>query len=150
MSKTIVHKISQQQTESTKLQTKSNRHWISIVATVVMIILMIGALASSIYFYSLYSNIVKNPETIASESTRSLVSTLAQIIQLPNDEEPTIATVNDKTKLTDQPFFVKSENGDKVFIYAKNKKAILFRPSNSKVIEVANISIDALNNQDLN
>jgi len=62
-------------------------------------------------------------------------------MELPKDEEPTIATVLDKEKLKDQLFFAKAENGDKVIIYSKNQKAILYRPSINKIIDVAPISI---------
>lgn len=46
-----------------------------------------------------------------------------------------------KDKLKDQTFFAKSENGDKVLIYAKAKRIYLFRPSESKLLEAAPLNI---------
>ena len=67
-----------------------------------------------------------------------------KLIDLPN-ETPTVATVTDSKKLKDQPFFSKVENGDKVLIFTKAKKAILFRPSTNKILDVAPLTIT--NNQ---
>jgi len=59
---------------------------------------------------------------------------------LPN-EKPTIATVEDRKKLTDQIFFKNARNGDKVLMYTQSKKAILYRRSENKVIEIAYLNI---------
>jgi hypothetical protein len=48
-----------------------------------------------------------------------------------------MATVLEQDKLKDQPFFARAQNGDKVIIYTQNKKAILYRPSENRIIEVA-------------
>lgn len=63
-------------------------------------------------------------------------SKVATHIVLP-DETPTIATVTDKEKLSSQPFFLQAENEDKLLIYTQAKKAILYRPSTDKIIDVA-------------
>jgi hypothetical protein len=70
-----------------------------------------------------------------------LVEEIGSIIALPTGEVPTIATVSDKTKLSDQAFFRKAENGDKVLIYANAKRAILYRPSMKKIIDVTTIDL---------
>ncbi|MCX7929089.1 MAG: hypothetical protein N2558_05435, partial [Patescibacteria group bacterium] len=67
----------------------------------------------------------------------SITSQIRKYMELPNEEEPTLATITDINKLKDQDFFKKAKNGDKVLIYAKARKAILYRPSGNKVIEFA-------------
>lgn len=54
---------------------------------------------------------------------------------LPKDEEPALATVTDKSKLT-TPFFKRTEDGDKILIYQKNKIAIIYRPSIDRIVGV--------------
>jgi hypothetical protein len=71
-----------------------------------------------------------------------LVAEVGKVIVLPTDEKPTVATITDFTKLKDQPFFKNAKNGDKVLIYTNAKKAILFRESESRVIEVGAVNIN--------
>lgn len=102
------------------------------------------ALIPSIYFYTQYRNAqnkLTNPTQFAADEVKSLVGSVSKLMNLPDSETPTVATVNDKEKLKNQPFFSKSENGDKVLIYTTAKKAILFRPSINKIIDVAPVNI---------
>ncbi|MBI1863442.1 hypothetical protein HYS00_04980, partial [Candidatus Microgenomates bacterium] len=113
----------------------------------IIIGLLIGAvlaLIPSYYFYNKYqvtAKLLKNPQQAARQEVESTVAKLGQLMVLPKDETPTIATVTDRNKLKEQPFFAKAENGDKVILYIKAKKAILFREKANKIIEVAPINI---------
>lgn len=60
---------------------------------------------------------------------------------LPTDEQPALATVTNKNKLT-SAFLKKAENGDKVLIYQKNSIAIIYRPSIDRIIAVGPVQID--------
>lgn len=75
-------------------------------------------------------------QTDEGEKVKSLVKEVGKFVDLPN-ETPRIVTVFDADKLRSQPFFAKAENNDQVLIYEKAKKAILYRPSTKKLIEVA-------------
>jgi hypothetical protein len=66
----------------------------------------------------------------------ALIAQVGLLIALPTDEKPTVATVTDLEKVKDQPFFKNAKNGDKVLIYTNAKKAILYRPSEKRIIEV--------------
>ena len=70
-----------------------------------------------------------------------LIDEVGKLIALPTDEKPTIATITDVEKVKDQVFFRNAQNGDKVLIYVNAKKAILYRQSQKKVIEVGPINI---------
>ena len=108
------------------------------------VIFALLSLATAGYFFFQYQktqNLLKNPSVLGANEVKAIVSEVGKLIQLPQNEDPTIATVSDKSKLSDQPFFKSSENGDKVLIYTKSKKAILYRPSISKIIEVAPVNL---------
>jgi hypothetical protein len=60
---------------------------------------------------------------------------------VPKDETPTLATVTDKTKLKDQPFFKDAENGDQILIFPQAKKAIIYREKENRLINVGPIAI---------
>ncbi len=111
---------------------------------IALVLLLAAAGAPSYYFYTQYQKtkmLLGNPTEAAKEETKAVTAQLSRLMELPADEDPTIATILDKDKLKDQPFFAKAENGDKVIIYAKSLKAILFRPSANKVIDFAPINI---------
>jgi len=76
----------------------------------------------------------------AQAEANALLTQVGKLMELPN-ETPTIATVSDVTKLKNQAFFSDAKNGDKVLIYVQAKKAILFRPSENKIIDVAPVNI---------
>jgi hypothetical protein len=118
----------------TEVSTKKN---FIIPGLVVFVILVI--VAGGFIFFEYQKNHSKNSSKAG--QTVSVVEQIGKLIELPTGEEPTVATVSDKTKLADQPFFDKAINGDKVLIYQKAKKAILYRPSTNKIINVATIDL---------
>lgn len=75
------------------------------------------------------------------DEAKQLASEVGKLIDLPSDEVPTIATVTDASKVQDKPFFAKAQNGDKVLLYAKSSKAVLYRPSAKKLIEVSALNL---------
>ncbi len=122
-----------------------NRKQILSSRTLLVIILLVIAAGSGIlayYFYNKYQKIVQNPDAVVKKETEQLVGKVSKLMELPKDETPSIATVIDEEKLKDQLFFSKAENGDKVLVYIKAKKAILYRPSIHKIIEVAPLKIE--------
>ena len=118
------------------------------VVIAILAIVLVASAGTAFYFYKEYQKTqeaLNNPEKTAQEETQRLINQMSDLIALPEADiengEPTLATVQDKEKLKDQEFFSNAENGDKVLIYAKARKAFLFRPSTNKVINVAPVSI---------
>ncbi|MBI3458733.1 hypothetical protein HY061_00510, partial [Candidatus Azambacteria bacterium] len=106
-----------------------------------MVILI--ATLPSYYFYNQYKKVQQQLQNLPKsvEARQQLIDTVARLIELPKGEAPLVATVSDASKLKNQPFFQVAANGDKVLIYAKAKKAILYRPSTNKIIDVEPVSI---------
>lgn len=100
----------------------------------VIVLLAAVVLASVLgYFYIQNQNMKANPQ----EQERSLIEKVGKLILLPQNETPKIATVTNRNQLPDYYFFANAQNGDKVLIYSQAKKAIVYRPSENKIIDVA-------------
>lgn len=113
--------------------------WVIIIVIILAIVVI-----PSYYFYSQYQKtqaLLQKPNTSSDLQTKTLLDQVGKLIELPQNEQPTVATVSDITKLSNQPFFVNAKNGDKVLIYAQEKEAILYRPSLNKIINVSQVNI---------
>jgi hypothetical protein len=84
---------------------------------------------------------MKAPALSAEQKVNSVILEVGNHLILPMNEAPTVATVADPQKLRDQPFFQNAEVGDQILIYSVAKKAILWRPSVKKVVEVSSLSV---------
>jgi hypothetical protein len=107
---------------------------ISLLGVILIILLALALGAGGMYAYLQYRPIGSGNEF---QQIQQYVSTF---MLLPA-EVPTFATVSDITKLQDQKFFANAQNGDKVLIYPVARIAILFRPSERKIISVGPINI---------
>ncbi len=108
----------------------------NIKKSLIILLLILVSFGSAVYFYTQFKN------TSTSDSEQEIAETVekvSDIFMLP-DEIPSLATVTQKELLAEQPFFNNAQNGDKVLIYVKAGKAILYRPSEHKIIEVAPIN----------
>lgn len=113
-----------------------------IIVSVAIVVILGGA---ATYFFIQYQGIKKNPNQVAQAELNRITKEVSQLITLPNDETPTLATIKDQDKLKDQSFFARSKNGDVILIYTKAKKAIIFREKDNRIINVGPISIDQQN-----
>jgi hypothetical protein len=110
--------------------------------TIFLIILLLGAIGTSYYFYAQNQKTLKllqNPKVASEEEKKNLIQKVGALMDLPTDEEPSIVTILDQAKVNDQPFFAKAENGDKVLVYSKAQEAIIYRPGTNKIIKVGPI-----------
>ncbi len=112
------------------------------LSIIILFVLAVLGMYGTGHFYNKYKAVTKNPNLEAQRETESLVAAVGKLMELPNDETPSIATISDKEKLNNQPFFKTGENGDKLFTYTKAMKAILYRPQTNKIINVAPIAVN--------
>lgn len=106
-----------------------------IIVPVLTALLILAAIGFGVV-YKKYTDVKNNPEKVAQAEIADIVQKAGKIISLPKDETPILATVSDSDKLKDQPFFAEAKNDDKLLIYTKAKKAILYRPSSNMVVNV--------------
>lgn len=108
------------------------------VFLIVLVSVIVGLIAATAHFYFKYEEAVKRSDP--QEELGSLLSKLSIITELPVGETPTLATVTDKTRLSEQAFFSRAENGDKILIYREASRAFLYRPSTGKLVNVTTIT----------
>jgi transcriptional regulator of heat shock response len=125
----------------------------SSVLLLILGLIAIVSLGATGYFAKQYSDLKKNPNQAAQAETEALLKKVSAIYDLPKKtvtkdgkevsefEQPTVATVEDKEKLKDQPFFASAENGDKLLIFAESKKAIIYRQKDNRIINSGPIAI---------
>jgi len=85
---------------------------------------------------------VKNLKNIANVEIEEMVSTVGQLIILPEDLKPNIATVENVDKLREKEsnFYKNAENGDKLLIYPD--QVILYNPKRNIIVNVVPIIPD--------
>lgn len=110
------------------------------------IIFVLIAALPSVYFYQKSRQAEANfssSDTSKKAVINAVVGRVGKIILLPAGETPTLATVTDVHKVSDQTFFRNAKNGDKVLVYTQAGQAFLYRPSENRIIAVAPLSINS-------
>lgn len=128
---------------NTKTHMKSSK----IILLIAVVIAIIGMGAGGYFYYQYQQN---SPQNIAQRNkgeAKKLAEEVGKFMLLPTDELPTIATVTDVSKLSNQDFFKFAKNGDKVLIFTKAKMAILYNPGLRKIINVGPVNVGASPNQ---
>jgi hypothetical protein len=106
---------------------------------IVLIFLLI-----SIFLYTQYLTAKHklNPsEATVSKQVNNTISEVSKLAVVPSNQTPTVATVENVSKLRSQSFFTQAENGDKVVVYAKQNEAILYRPSTNQIVNIAPVTV---------
>lgn len=117
-----------------------NMNWRIVLVAAALAIIVAGSLGAAGYFYNEYKKLSQKTLTPADELS-DVVEKVSRIVELPEGENPTLATVSDASKLSGQKFFEKAQNGDKVLIYTQASTAYLFRPATGKVINVSQLNV---------
>lgn len=98
-------------------------------------LLLIAAAGGCIFWYRQYHRVLaKSPDNQQKQWTNEL----SELIVAPN-EQPLITTVIDKTKLTNATLAHEAKNGDRLYIFAKSHRIVLYRPSDGKVVDMLTI-----------
>ena len=109
---------------------------IIILASIIAVLLAaIGVLAWK------YQQASKDPKTEAKETSTRIIDKVANLYMVPTSEEPTVAQIQDKSKLGNQEFFKNARNGDYLLIYQKEKVALIYREEAGKLVNVGPVNI---------
>lgn len=110
--------------------------WIIIGAVLILLAISFELGRASVYN--------ENPGLAGQEQANQILANVSKLIQLPANEMPTMATINDAASAKKaQPFLINAENGDVLIVYAKAAEAILYRPGTNKLIAVGPVDNSA-------
>ncbi len=79
-----------------------------------------------------------------------IVDKVGKHIMLPSGETPEVSTVEGASDLASQPFFQNVKDGDKILIYPKAARIIIYRPSENILVNVGPIVDDSTTPSDSN
>lgn len=114
------------------------------VLNVVLLILLLAALAGFAWSFWRYWTIrqevrflstPQGQQELNKQEIEKVVAAVGKLIVLPDNQQPTLATIQDVAALAkEQPFFNGAENGDKLLLYPD--KAIIYSVKNDKLVNV--------------
>lgn len=102
----------------------------------ILVILLLLATSACVFFFMKYQD--AQAESAAKQRS-DLVATIGKAVLLPAGEEPGLSTVIDKSKLSNPTLRERAKNGDKLLIYTKAGRLIIYRPSTGKVVDMLTI-----------
>ena len=85
---------------------------------------------------SLNIPIIEDSERMTAKDIENLVEKMSQVAVLPEDETPTVLTISDLTKLHSNPFFKDAKLKDKILIFKKAGRIILYDPLGHKIVNM--------------
>ena len=93
---------------------------------------------SVIFLLSASLYLVSRSDTL---SNQEVINKLSQLTSIPNNETPTIATIEDPEGLSHKDgFYSTSQKGDKIVVYPLSKRAFIYRPSTNIIVKDGVIS----------
>lgn len=122
-----------------KLTRWLGKQWKLVIALIVVVLIIF--LAYGYFTTKQQLSQAAQPAQAVKDAKTELIARVGQLVELPQGETPSMATVSDASKLHNQAFFAHAQNGDKVLVYAKAGRAILYRPSTNKVIEYSPVDL---------
>lgn len=114
-----------------------------ILSILILIIILLLAFAIFKKFYNPKDELGKKTEQLSDKQTTAIVKKISKLIVVPADEKPMIVPISNADELiAEQRFYIGSEDGDYVIVYPNAKKAIIYRESENKLINVGPVIID--------
>lgn len=114
-----------------------NRRWPLIM------IIVVGILLACVAGFFAWKYFDSKGEDSDSAASQRIIEKVGNLYLIPDNEEPTVAQIQDKEKLGNQQFFNKANNGDYLLIFSDSQFALLYREDINKIINVGPISTEA-------
>lgn len=108
----------------------------------VLVLVFAGLTTFGIVYYQKYNQLNNlSPSEFEQRENDRVIGRIASLYTLPKDEKPEIAVVKDKEALRQNPFFEQAENNDYVVVFREAKVALLYRPSENRLVKVGPLNL---------
>lgn len=111
------------------------------IVTTVLVLLCFCLAGSSVYFY-------RNSKAVGDDASvmhAEIIDKISSVLVLP-DEAPTVITVVDRQRLSNQQLAQRVHNGDVVFIFSDANKLVIYRPDIEKVVDILSVQAPSATN----
>ena len=138
---------------ATKSNTKSNintkhtqktKTWPKILV-VLNVLLIMSLMAGVVFLYTKYAesqamvsklSTAEGQQEFNKKELYEILADMRRLVELPSDEEPSITTIIDASKVKNVEFYSNAQNGDKLVEYNSAKIRYIYRPSKKTIINV--------------
>lgn len=118
-----------------KKTSKTNGRITIILLSIIVVLLLVTTVATVSYLSK--DNSDKKVENAIDEKlVKEVNNNLKDILQLPTDEKPGIGTIQNLDDLKANPFFDDAKVGDRIIIYSKTKRVVLYRMEENRIINI--------------
>lgn len=102
------------------------------------IFILIGFCLALILGFAVWRLVLKSEDL---NNIQVVTARLSKHMQLPTSEKPSLmATVTDTSALK-TPFLKEAKNGDKIIVYEKARRVIIYRPSTDRIVDIGPIEL---------
>lgn len=130
--------------ESKKIYEDETKTSNSALSKFIFVLLFLAVASGFAWYFYKYQNAKQEINFLSSiegqqkankQEVEEILKRVGQLILLPKDEMPTMATIEDaQTLASEQAFFENAQNGDKVLIYSN--KALVYSPARNLLVNV--------------
>ncbi|MBI2009555.1 MAG: hypothetical protein HYS86_00100 [Candidatus Chisholmbacteria bacterium] len=115
---------------------------------VALALLLLGG-GGTYYFYNQYQQTQRalteaqaNSQEAQAAEVESLVGQVGELMELPQGETPTVATIRSTENLAEHPFLSRGQVGDRLLIYTGDSRlVVMYRPGTDKIVAVGSVTI---------
>lgn len=118
-------------------------------------LLLIASVGYNFYQSLQIQDYRKNPTKAAQEEQARITGLIRKHYQIPTyattegdkqvtkEDTPQIATITDITKMKDQTFFDKAQNGDFIVVFPNTRLALIYREKTDQIVNSGPVAVDA-------
>ncbi|PID33173.1 hypothetical protein CR969_02215 [Candidatus Saccharibacteria bacterium] len=113
-------------------------------SNIILTAIILGLLSSTAFF-AWQANYLKdqanNSQSEKVKQVNELRAKIEKLIIIPKEERVLVGTYKADTDLAKDPFFKDAKDGDKYLIFSESGKAIIYRESDNKLVNVGPIAV---------